>query len=42
MACLSDVTLLKMRKREGEGGGVQRGILVLFERACFMNGPLFY
>ena len=37
MTCFSDVTLAKIRKR-----GMKNEILILFERTCFMNGPLFY
>ena len=37
MTCFSDVTLVKMRK-----DGRKDEILVLFERTCIMNGPLFY
>ena len=37
MTCFSNVTVVKMRKGEKKDE-----ILVLFERTCFMNGPLFY
>ena len=37
MTYFNDVTIVKMRKR-----GTKNEILLLFERTCFMNGPLFY